>query len=205
MKSYSETNIFGACDRKLFELATRLVAGLGDRPKMIRCHELARALGEVLKLPFQDGMYGFVEHTWLWTKSMGNWIDPLEIMRTGPNILDVYCVGRLPMVQLIDGEHTQLPHLGYSYRPMLPRNDIDSRIVTSLVEEISSLMPKKDTGTEIECDCWEGCNDREGMTPCEHERLPVGGGPFNNSSSPGPCRCGALGPPWKHLKGCQYD
>jgi len=55
------------------------------------------------------------------------------------------------------------------------------------------------------CECWEGVNDREGKQPCEHERLPAGGGPFNNSSSPGKCRCGANGPPWKHAKNCQYD
>jgi hypothetical protein len=55
------------------------------------------------------------------------------------------------------------------------------------------------------CECWEGCNDREGMRPCEHERLPAGGGPFDNSKAPGPCRCGADGPPWKHEKTCRYD
>ena len=56
-----------------------------------------------------------------------------------------------------------------------------------------------------ECDCWEGCNDREGMRPCRHERLPVGGGPFNNSSTSGFCRCGADGPPWYHAENCCYD
>lgn len=55
------------------------------------------------------------------------------------------------------------------------------------------------------CDCWEAVNDREGLPPCEHERLPAGGGPFDNSGSPGTCRCGAVGPPWKHEKGCAYD
>lgn len=55
------------------------------------------------------------------------------------------------------------------------------------------------------CDCWEAVNDREGKTPCEHERLPAGGGPFHNSTKPGLCRCGAEGPPWKHRAGCVYD
>jgi hypothetical protein len=69
--------------------------------------------------------------------------------------------------------------------------------------------PEEDTLSpppqSIECDCWEGCNDREGRNPCPHERLPEGGHPFENTSSPGKCRCGAEGPPWKHLETCQYD
>jgi hypothetical protein len=57
-----------------------------------------------------------------------------------------------------------------------------------------------------DCECWEGCNDREGLPPCEHERIPPEAtGPFHNSSDPGPCRCGAQGPPWHHRKGCHYD
>lgn len=56
------------------------------------------------------------------------------------------------------------------------------------------------------CDCWEGCNDREGHRPCEHECIPVGAdGPFSNTREPGSCRCGAIGPPWHHTKTCQYD
>lgn len=57
----------------------------------------------------------------------------------------------------------------------------------------------------VDCECWEGCNDREGKMPCPHERLPISGGPFDNTRNPGLCRCGAEGPPWKHKKGCRYD
>ena len=60
-------------------------------------------------------------------------------------------------------------------------------------------------GFTEECECWEAVNDREGMRPCRHERLPAGGGPFNNSAAPGPCRCGASGPPWNHAESCSYD
>jgi hypothetical protein len=56
-----------------------------------------------------------------------------------------------------------------------------------------------------ECECWEGCNDREGKRPCEHYRLVEGGGPFYNTSEPGKCRCGADGPPWKHRHRCRHD
>lgn len=56
-----------------------------------------------------------------------------------------------------------------------------------------------------ECDCWEGCNDREGKRPCHHYRLVEGAGPFYNTDEPGACRCGAMGPPWRHKKDCQHD
>lgn len=136
MRSYSETNIFKPEALKLLRRASLLIEGLADRvDKTVRCHELARAAGLVLKLPFQDGMYGFVEHTWLWTRPLSREFGDGQAfdMRMGPNLLDVYCVGRLPMVQLIDGEHTQLPHLGWSYRPSSRRRDIDHALVKSLV------------------------------------------------------------------------
>jgi len=75
-------------------------------------------------------------------------------------------------------------------------------------ERFDSELPVKlpaEVSAEVECECWEGVNDREGMTPCEHERLPAGGGPFENTRSRGLCRCGASGPPWKHLMTCAYD
>ena len=56
-----------------------------------------------------------------------------------------------------------------------------------------------------ECDCWEGCNDREGKRPCHHYRLVEGAGPFYNTNEPGACRCGAMGPPWRHKKDCHHD
>jgi hypothetical protein len=54
--------------------------------------------------------------------------------------------------------------------------------------------------------CWEGISDREGLMPCVHERIPPEAtGPFHNAREPGPCRCGAEGPPWRHRDGCHYD
>lgn len=133
MRGYSAREIFSADLTVLFERATILVDRLTDHDE-VRCHELARAVGEVLELPpkcVQDGYYGFVEHSWLWvpappgvtlTKRLG-W----------PHILDVYAVGQLPQVRLLDCGSTALPHVGWSYRPDSPRTDIDENVVKSLV------------------------------------------------------------------------
>jgi len=87
----------------------------------------------------QDGKYGFVEHSWLWTKP----ISECKILtpRLGfPNILDVYCVGSLPLVRLVDGQHPSLPHVGWAYRPGDKRDDIQfdvvEREVTRLVRGV---------------------------------------------------------------------
>jgi hypothetical protein len=111
--------------------AEGLVARVPETFKDVRCHELARACGFFLSLTHQDGYYGFVDHTWLWTR-------PLEQRTTFgrigfPNILDVYCVGSLPMVRLVDGLHTSLPHIGWAYRPGEERQDVDEKTVKQLI------------------------------------------------------------------------
>lgn len=63
--------------------------------KPIRCHEMARAVGRILDLPVVDGVCGAVQHSWLTIKAHQ---DPTE----REFILDVYAVGRLPPVQLVD-------------------------------------------------------------------------------------------------------
>ena len=73
---------------------------------------------------------------------------------------------------------------------------------------LNSESPSKfDHNSEVvgTCDCWEGVNDREEMMPCEHERLIEGANPFHNTKTPGFCRCGIKGPPWKHRSTCKYD
>lgn len=57
----------------------------------------------------------------------------------------------------------------------------------------------------LPCECWEGVDDREGRKPCEHYRLLAGAGPFDCETSPGKCRCGAGGPPWRHAEDCSHD
>jgi hypothetical protein len=129
MRSYSEEQLFTEHELELLKGAARVVEGLSA--KGIRCHELARSLGWLFNLDFQDGFYGFVDHSWLWTTKLDR--SSVITPRMGlPNILDVYCVGSLPMVRLVDCQHTSLPHVGWSYRPGEPRTDIDHGLVTKL-------------------------------------------------------------------------
>lgn len=137
MNSYSELEVFTKDEVNLFQRATKLVEALRDRNKL-RCHELARAVGSVLGLHVQDGYYGFVNHTWLWTEPL-KWNDLTSYTRLGfPNILDVYSVGSLPMVRLVDGKHTALPHVGWAYRPDYnAAPGIDRDMVSGLVAEMT--------------------------------------------------------------------
>jgi hypothetical protein len=143
MKSYAEGNIFTVFEVKLFQHATRYVAAINspETTKKIRCHELARAVGLLLDLPYQDGFYGFVDHSWLWTRPL----DQRTIItpRIGlPNILDVYSVGSLPMVRLVG-----LPHVGWGYRPSEERKDIDIDFVQSIAKVMKDWVnqPRPET------------------------------------------------------------
>ncbi len=134
MKSYAERE-FPERELRLFHRATVLVARVGDERPDLRCHELARAVGLLLDLPHQDGFYGLVSHSWLWTRPLGEVITP----RVGlPNILDVYAVGSLPMVRLVDCQCVSLPHVGWSYRPGSERTDIDMHVVHDLVNAMKA-------------------------------------------------------------------
>ena len=138
MKSYSELNVFSGEEIVFFEKARLMVDALpasfsSERP-LLRCHELARAVGQILGLQVQDGQYGFVDHTWLWTTPLQK--DRSEFgFRVGfPNILDVYSVGQLPMARLVDCSLTQRPHVGWAYRPTDVRGDINWELVERVVE-----------------------------------------------------------------------
>lgn len=135
MRGYSAAEIFSEEERDLLRRATEMVYSLEESPSL-RCHELARAVGRVLKLQHQDGYYGFVDHTWLWTTRFVPNALNAHTRLDFPNILDVYSVGSLPMVRLVDGKHTSLPHVGWAYRPGRPREDIDQDRVTDLYERL---------------------------------------------------------------------
>lgn len=118
MDSYSEKEIFSAREMSLFRVSTALVAAFPSTDcfgKPLRCHEVSRTVGELLYLEPQDGFYGFVDHTWLWTSPLktSNLVGRLGF----PNILDPYSVGSMPPVRLVAGGHTGLPHIGWAYRP----------------------------------------------------------------------------------------
>lgn len=135
MRGYAEKTALPAREQELFRRATALVESIPDI-EGVRCHELARAVGRLLDLSWQDGYYGFVQHTWLWTRELRQ--DHI-VARTGfPNILDVYSVGSLPMVRLVDADCVSLPHIGWSYRPGPDRTDIREAMVETLVGHMTS-------------------------------------------------------------------
>jgi len=134
--SYSEREVFSAVEVHLWQEAERYVDRIPEALSDSRCHEIARAVGTLLGLSHQDGYYGFVDHTWLWTAPFAApcYEPSRNRTRVGfPHILDVYCVGSLPMVRLLDGEYTSLPHIGWSYRPGREREDIDTERVCALI------------------------------------------------------------------------
>lgn len=96
MRSYSEVEVFTPFELSLLEEATQLVQSLPQDPEWkVRCHELARAVFQAIRkhptAKVIDGKFGGCEHSWI------------SILRRPKHIvLDVYAVGTLPMVQLID-------------------------------------------------------------------------------------------------------
>lgn len=99
------------------------VANLRSLPdsvqERIRCHELARAIARRRSIDAKvvDGKYGRVEHSWL-------------LIHGSEYVLDVYCCGRLPQVQVID-MFCGLLH-STLYVEGDPRNDIDQMMVDLL-------------------------------------------------------------------------
>jgi len=118
-----------------FNLACQMVAKAPYRwlGTEVRCHELARAVAELLKLTFEDGYYGMVEHSWIW-------LSPREPLSPLPKILDVYVPGRIPQVQLID-PHIHLP---FEYRRGSPRTDINQPILVELIRLMRSTENSMD-------------------------------------------------------------
>ncbi len=98
----------------------------------LRCHELARAVARGLVhrghsgVTVIDGQLYMIEHSWLL-------LPPSRLpaaMR--PALLDVYCPGRLPQVQLIDDHFV----VSRGYKAGKPRTDIRERIVALVSAEI---------------------------------------------------------------------
>lgn len=99
--------------------AAAIVEALPDL-EGLRCHEVARVVGAVLSLEVQDGHYGHIQHSWLLVYQAGE---------LRPFVLDPYCVGRLPIVQLVD-IHMNLPRV---YLACCPRTDINEQQIRELL------------------------------------------------------------------------
>jgi hypothetical protein len=128
MKGYSEKEIFTRAELDVLARASHLVAKIDveDFETTIRCHELARAVGRLLGLRHEDGVYsanasdGGVDHSWLLVPN--SW--------GGCSILDVYAVGRLPQVQLVYCGVTVPHHQCFLARA--ERDDIDVEVMNKL-------------------------------------------------------------------------
>ncbi len=141
MRGFAEREIFTSREIRFLRQATLLVdkAPYETAGALVRCHELARAVGQVLGLPVCDGRFGFVEHSWLWIPHEGESFDgfnPGEKWQL-PAILDVYVPGALPQVQLIDAQSGGLP-ARYVYERQ--RTDIDDKIVQKLIEHFELVQ-----------------------------------------------------------------
>jgi hypothetical protein len=154
VKSYSET-MFSKQERAMLATATRIVGLIpdrcGKRRHLTRCHEVARIVSRVLdelgvRAFVQDGVYGLVDHSWLWTSEPeADWMKtPMGI--GCPNILDPYCVGSLPQVRLVGCAQPALPHFGSMYQVRDRRSDINMNFVVrtanSIIEAWGYSLPE---------------------------------------------------------------
>lgn len=131
MKGYSADHVFTRADLIVWRAAIQVVESIIDPAEYmeadpLRCHEVARFVAQVLgtwlfpmcapDAQVSDGHFGGVEHSWI-------------ELRHG-YILDVYVVGRLPMVQLV---YTGILLCRDKYRPDTPRMDILQPIIDQLM------------------------------------------------------------------------
>lgn len=131
MQGHSSHHIFKSSEISLWKRATELVEGLPE-DLYLRCHELTRAVALYLnsvrpRLLVCDGKFGSASHSWLVVTTPGRHV-----------ILDVYSVGSLPMVQLIDAGSLAIRD-ARRYVEGTPREDIDERMIRRLLTKMTQL------------------------------------------------------------------
>lgn len=135
MIGYTQKVVFSASEIEYLTRAVQLVEALpsfDSENRWVRCHEITRALAPLLGLTWCDGYYGMVEHSWLWTSELVPFSQP-------PNILDPYCPGRLPQVQLVHSS----ANLPYEYRRSAERDDIRQPVVDQLSQVFIDLVQRE--------------------------------------------------------------
>lgn len=123
MEGYGATS-FSLDELELLRQATEIVGLLPDDDRL-RCHEVARIVGQVLRLEVLDGHYGIVDHSWCMTPNR--------------RIIDPYAVGRLPMVQLVDYVIGATPY-SVERKPQI-KPDVD--LITRMVAIVLSRWARK--------------------------------------------------------------
>ncbi len=127
MIPYAEMHVFCTQGLSAYQKAVKLVAkapSLDAEVRSIRCHELARAVATFLgpdRWSVVDGTSHMADHSWI-------------VLHQRPVILDVYAVGQLPPVQLIDLDY--FAHRE-QYREGPLRTDIREDVVTLLITAMS--------------------------------------------------------------------
>ena len=136
MITYAERTIFSAKACALYADAVDVLKRVGDHwANELRCHELVRATRGVLELlgheniVHVDGKLGMIEHSWLigYTHSVFS-----GMLVKSDYILDVYCPGRIPSVQLIHCSHA----ITNNYIEGERRVDIKHDIIAKLKKEM---------------------------------------------------------------------
>jgi hypothetical protein len=146
MLSYAERECFDGFAQSIWEDAVDLVKRVDNgHGNEVRCHELARAALKALtelnqsklqrngaSLELVDGRLWLIEHSWI--VFSGRYAAALARHESSRRyILDVYCPGRLPQVQLLD-DHFAVAR-GYEASPAACV-DVNLGLVARLVEEM---------------------------------------------------------------------
>lgn len=136
MKSYVEREVFDAYVLQIYSAAARRIAAVGEHwGNELRCHELVRAVWRANGWQHSgvspvDGRMGAVEHSWMVIHSSG----PPRWHVVTPVILDVYCPGRMPQVQLIHAHWS----IARDYLPGDWRTDIKLDVIDKLIAEMTT-------------------------------------------------------------------
>lgn len=121
-------NDFTRADLDVLRDATSIVDALPNPPKgkpALRCHEVARVVGKLLRLRVIDCKLGAMEHSVCLVREASK--------RQGAVLLDPYCPGRMPQVQLVY-QWTGAP-IDAQYRSSKePRTDINEKLVEALAK-----------------------------------------------------------------------
>jgi len=123
--------------------------------ELVRCHEVARVVAEVLSVSDRfgdrivvDGKFGVHDHSWIQI-DLNPGLVPYSVGGRGRLILDPYAVGRVPMVQMLDLDATLLPYRRESacdrcgapnpwlYREGPTRDDVRHEVVAALRSRVS--------------------------------------------------------------------
>lgn len=142
MRSHVEREIFTPGEVAVWCDAVDLVRRVScDWGNELRCHELARAAQKCLlqrghQTTVVDGKLFAIEHSWL---SITGLAAPPGLVRDLRlyTLLDVYCPGRMPQVQLIHNHF--IVARGYEEGPA--RTDINESIVARVVREMERPRP----------------------------------------------------------------